>query len=120
MNYQLFIKTTDGVPCCKIQFRYEFHNHTFYNISITNYSLDVIYRVDPDQCPPRDILHLEADNIFNIPYRDNPASDIDISVADPEHLSCIQCFRDLGLYWNYQIITNHGEYILISYAESGC
>ena len=116
MSYSLLVKTWDEVPCCLVTFNYYAPTSTFENVVVTNFSDDVLFRVNPEQCPPRGVLHIQADNIFEVPRRYDAVSDFRIMIVGVR-MRCQQCDEYLDLYWNPQMVENNGEYVLVPYED---
>lgn len=115
MDCSILLKNDEEVPCALVTFTYEASSRTFYNVHIKNFSLDVHYRVHPDQRPPRGVLRLQVDNPMDCPPLWDCVSDIRIWVPNETEVTCQQCNDKMRLYWNTQTLPAHCEYVMVPY-----
>jgi hypothetical protein len=113
MDASIVFKTEEGTLCSRIQFHYDFGTRVYYDVIITNYSEDVLYRVHPSQRPPRGILCLECDNLFGVPRMLDTVSDVRMKVLSATKVLCQQVDPLSGLTWNEVEVDATGEYVLV-------
>jgi hypothetical protein len=113
MNASIVFKTEEGTLCSRIQFQYDFATRVYYDVVITNYSEDVLYRVHHSQRPARGILCLECDNLFEVPRILDTVSDVRMKVVSATKVFCQQVDPLSGLTWNEVEVDATGEYVLV-------
>lgn len=114
MLYSLYIKTDFGVPCCTISFEYDETDMYFRNIQIKNLAPDIEYRVDT-YYPVKNMMKVEAIDLFNTGAEDDYTSDILIRIPTKNKINCQQAFEHIGMFWNLQTIDNNGTYELTNF-----